>query len=143
LATEFIETGAQFSPDGKWLAYQSDKSGRFEIYLRPFPKSDWEEKISTGGGRWPRWRGDGRELYFVALDGNLMAAGVRTGETVEAGVPVALFKTTLVLTPNSLAALAPYDVTADGQRFLVLVQSEDTSQRSLTVTTNWLAKVRR
>jgi hypothetical protein len=140
LATEFNEVAAQFSPDGNWLAYQSDRSGRFEVYLRPFPKSDREWKISTGGGQGPRWRGDGRELYFVAPDGNLMAAGVRTGETVEAGVPAPLFKASM--TPDPLTP-TPYDVTADGQRFLVLVQSENTSQPSLTVTTNWLAKVRR
>jgi Tol biopolymer transport system component len=141
LATEFIETAAQFSPDGNWLAYQSDKSGRFEIYLQPFPKADRESKISTGGGQRPFWRGDGRELYFVAPDGNLMAAAVRTGETVEAGVPAPLFKTTL-LPPGPISS-TPYDVTADGQRFLMLVPSEGTSQPSLTVTTNWLAKVRR
>jgi Tol biopolymer transport system component len=140
LATEFNEIAAQFSPDGNWLAYQSDKSGRFEVYLRPFPKSDREWKISTGGGQGPRWRGDGRELYFAAPDGNLMAAGVRTGETVEVGVPAPLFKTNM--TPGPFTP-TPYDVTADGQRFLVLVPSEDTSQPSLTVTTNWLAKVRR
>jgi Tol biopolymer transport system component len=140
LATEFPESAARFSPSGTWLAYQSFKSGRPEIYLRPFPKGDREWKISTGGGQRPRWRGDGRELYFVAPDGNLMAAGVRTGETVEAGVPAPLFKTNLTLAGLNAA---PYDVTADGQRFLVLVQSEDTSQRALTVTTNWLAKARR
>jgi hypothetical protein len=69
-----------------------------------------------------------------------MAAGVRTGETVEAGVPAPLFKTNLTLAGFNTT---PYDVTADGQRFLVLLQSENTSQPSLTVTTNWLAKVRR
>jgi Tol biopolymer transport system component len=139
LATEFNELAARFSPDGNWLAYQSDKSGRFEVYLRPFPKSDREWKISTDGGRGPRWRGDGRELYFVAPDRTLMAAAVRTGETVEAGVPAPLFKTTL---PPAPIFSTPYEVTADGQRFLMLVESES-SQRSLTVTTNWLAKVRR
>jgi hypothetical protein len=78
-------------------------------------------------------------LYFVAPDRTLMAAAVRTGETVEAGVPAPLFKTTL---PPAPIFSTPYDVTADGQRFLMLVESER-SQRSLTVTTNWLAKVRR
>jgi Tol biopolymer transport system component len=89
--TPFNERDAQFSPDGKWIAYQSNESGRFEIYIQPFPGSAGKELISTSGGGQPRWRRDGKELFYVGLDGQLMAVSIQMGSdgrTVEAGRPV-------------------------------------------------------
>ena len=137
LATEFEENQGHFSPDGNWVAYMSDKSGTNDVYLTPFPKAARERKISTAGGREPRWRGDGKELYFIAPDGTLMAVSVRVGETVELGSPLPLFKM------DEFGGNFDYDAAKDGQRFLVLVPSGERSQATITVTTNWLAKARR
>src|SRR5262249_35415929 len=93
--TEFEERNAQFSPDGKWIAYQSNESGRFEIYVQPFPGPGPKTVISTDGGAEARWRGDGKELFYIALDGQLMAVPIqlpKEGSTVEAKTPVPLFR---------------------------------------------------
>ena len=75
--TSFEERDAQFSPDGKWIAYQSNESGRFEVYVQPFPGPGGKTQVSTGGGAQPRWQRDGRELFYIALDGQLHAAPMR------------------------------------------------------------------
>jgi len=85
---------AQFSPDGRWIAYQSNETGRFEIYVRPFPGPGGAIPISTGGGTYTRWSRDGSELYYLAPDATLMAVRIRrTPTTISADAPVALFKT--------------------------------------------------
>ena len=92
--TEFEERGAKFSPDGRWIAYQSNESGQFEIYVQPFPGPGAKTRISTAGGAQVRWRQDGKELFYLALDGRLMAVSIRlpvSGPTVEAGTPAPLF----------------------------------------------------
>jgi serine/threonine protein kinase len=120
--TESDERYGQFSPDSHWVAYSSEESGRFEVYVRPFSgrpdlvsKGKWQ--VSTGGGYWPRWRRDGKELYFNALDGKLMVVTVKSSSTFEAGVPEVLFD------PGHPGELAYrdfyYDVWPDGQRFLI------------------------
>ena len=76
LKTEFDERHGQFSPDGRWVAYRSSESGRFEIYVRPFPGPGGQWQISTAGGIAPRWRPDGKELYYIAPDGKLMAVPI-------------------------------------------------------------------
>ena len=91
LNTGFDEWRPQLSPDGRWLAYQSNESGRLEIYVQSFPEPGHKVKVSKGGGILPRWRRDGRELYFVAADDKLMAAPVETGANFSAGAPVPLF----------------------------------------------------
>jgi Tol biopolymer transport system component len=94
--TEFEEGGPQFSPDGKWIAYQSDESGRSEVYLQRFPGPGARTLISTSGGTQVRWNRDGRELFYIALDGRLMAVSIRTapdGTALHAGTPVARFAT--------------------------------------------------
>jgi Tol biopolymer transport system component len=94
--TTFNNTDGQFSPDGQWIAYQSDESGRVEIYVQPFSGPGERERISTNGGAQVRWRGDGKELFYVALDGRLMAVPVRlTSERrqVEVGAPIPLLTT--------------------------------------------------
>ncbi len=95
----FLETAAnelwgQFSPNGHWVAYQSNETGRYEIYVRPFPARGVAVPISTAGGVYPRWSRDGKELYFIAPDAKMMAVAIRANETtVEAGLPAALFQT--------------------------------------------------
>ena len=93
LNTPFDERTAEFSPDGKWVAYQSTESGRWEIYVRPFPGPGGQWQVSTSGGSQVRWRPDGKELYYIAPDGTLMAAALAvSGAAFEPGVPVALFQ---------------------------------------------------
>jgi Tol biopolymer transport system component len=130
----FEERVGQFSPDGRWVAYQSDRSGRFEIYVQPFPGSGDQFQVSTGGGTHPRWRPDGEEIYFISLDGMLMAAAVRAaGSTFDAGSPTPLFRTRLAV--GGLASVSPqYAVARDG-RFLLNVSLDGPAP--ITVILNW------
>ncbi len=139
--TNFQERDAQFSPDGKWIAYQSDESGRFEIYLQPFPGPGVKSTISTNGGAQVRWRSDGKELFYIALDGRLMAvpmnlaSGSSSGQTFEAGAPVPLFATRIGGAVQGTAR-QQYVVSPNGQRFLMnTVTDEDASP--ITVVLNW------
>jgi hypothetical protein len=86
----------QFSPDGKWVAYASNETGKWEIYVTSFPDARVRWQISSGGGEQPRWRGDGKELFYLSLDGKMMAAPVTTGAHFDAGTSVTLFQTTPV-----------------------------------------------
>jgi WD40 repeat protein len=137
--TPFNERDAQFSPDGKWIAYQSNESGRFEIYIQPFPGSAGKELISTSGGGQPRWRRDGKELFYVGLDGQLMAVSIQMGSdgrTVEAGRPVPLFPAH-VGAPVPVLDRQQYIVSADGQRFLMNRVSDEAGASPITVILNW------
>ena len=94
LKTPFDERNGQFSPDGKWIAYQSNESGRFEIYVLPFPGPGEKFQISSNGGAQPRWNRNGKEIFYVSLDSKMMAAPVKlssNGQSLETGTPVALF----------------------------------------------------
>jgi Tol biopolymer transport system component len=140
--TPFAERDAQFSPDGHWIAYQSDESGRFEIYVQPFPGPGGKFQISTNGGTQVRWRPDGKELFYVALDDRLMAAPIRldaSGQFVEAGTPVALFATHI---GGALPVFnrQQYLVSHDGQRFLMSTFKEEVSTAPITVILNWTPK---
>jgi serine/threonine protein kinase/dipeptidyl aminopeptidase/acylaminoacyl peptidase len=122
--TLFEERSGRFSPDGGWVAYQSNETGRFEIYVQPFPGPGVRSKVSTAGGTDPRWRPDGKELFFMAPDGKLMAASVRSrAGTFEAESPAPLFQTRV---PTSGAAylMPQYAVSNDG-RFLVNTRVDD------------------
>jgi Tol biopolymer transport system component len=121
LQSNFDERTALFSPDGKWIAYESNESGQFEIYLQPFPGPGDKWTVSNGGGSKPRWRRDGTELFYVAADGNLMTVPVRlpgAGGRPQLGTPSRLFKTEVENTVQGGISHA-YDVSADGQRFLM------------------------
>ena len=92
--TPFDEAAGQLSPDGRWVAYQSNESGSVEIYVRPFPGPGGQWQVSTAGGSQPRWRSDGKELFYVAPDARLMAVPIAVGadsQTLESGAPVPLF----------------------------------------------------
>ncbi len=132
------QTAAQVSPDGRWIAYESDESGRYEVYVQSFPASGGKWQISTAGGAEPRWRGDSKELFYVAR-GKLMAVEVKTGaSTFEAGIPRTLFAPPLA----SDQRRNRYVVTADGKRFLVRTPVGETSM-PITVVMNWTAAVKR
>src|SRR5215510_6623405 len=94
LQTEFNEAGGRLSPNGLWMAYSSDESGRTEVYVRSFPESARKRQISSNGGSAPQWRRDGRELFYVAADETLMAAQVQTHSSIfDASTPQSLFRT--------------------------------------------------
>jgi len=137
LRTEFDETFAEISPDGRWMVYQSNESGREEIYVRCFqpgsaPTSGGKWQISTNGGRRPGWRRDGKELFFVSPDRKLMSAAVKPGASFEAGLPVPLFDIQSRMDSFFL------DARADGQQFLVSAPTGE-AVIPVNVCLNWLA----
>jgi Tol biopolymer transport system component len=137
--TSFEDRHAQFSPDGHWIAYESNETGQFEIYVQRFPGPGGRQRISTAGGAQVRWRHDGRELFYVALDGRLMAVPIRfaaDGQTVDAGTPAPLFVTHVGGAVSGLDR-QQYVVSADGQRFLMSVVPEDPNPPPITVILNW------
>jgi hypothetical protein len=139
LRTEFNDSDGAFSPGGKWIAYASDESGRNEVYVQPYPATGAKWQVSRDGGRWPRWRGDGRELYWLEEDGTLSAAEVNVAETFRPGNPQALFETRIEVTFFERFAVAK-----DGKRFLVPVPVADAeTPRPLTLIQNWLARARK
>ncbi len=137
IQTEANEITGTLSPDGRWLSYASDVSGQYEVYVQSFPGGGGKRQVSTGGGNHPRWRRDGRELFYYAGDGKLMAAPVRSGESFEVGAAVPLFE----LRSGTVNVLfAPYAVTTDGQRFLINAIVETEPNAPLTVVVNWAAR---
>ena len=133
LSTPFNERQGVFSPDGKWVAYQSDESGRNEIYVRPFAGPGGKWQVSTGGGSSPRWRADGKELYFIAPDLKLMAAAAMAqAATFTPGTPEALFQTHLA----PAAFTQQYDVARDG-RFLINTELQEASTEPIHLLLNW------
>jgi eukaryotic-like serine/threonine-protein kinase len=138
--TNAEERDGQFSPDGKWIAYQSNESGRFEIYLQAFPGPGTKSRISTNGGAQVRWRQDSRELFYVALDGQMMAVPIRldsNSQAVEAGAPTALFHTRGVGGAVRGVNRQQYVVSPDGQRFLINALSEESVVAPITLILNW------
>ena len=140
LQTDANESWATLSPDGKWLAYASDESSRFEVYVQSFPAGGGKRQISTGGGNNPRWRGDGKELLYYSSDGKLISVPIKSGESLEAGIPVSLLE---FRSGNSLVALAPFAVTVDGQHFLINSVLDNETASPLTVVVNWMAELKR
>ena len=140
LQTEFNETRATFSPDGRWIAYQSDESGRLEVYIRPFPGPGGKWQVSTNGGSRPRWRRDGKELFYLGLDNKIMAADIKLGSaTVDVGTVRASFP----INPFGGAGRDIYDVTGDGQRFLVASPGSEESSSPVTLVVNWTAEIKK
>ena len=148
LKTKFAELVGLFSPDGRWIAYISNESGQPEIYVRPFvtpgsansagnlARGQWQ--VSTAGGIYPRWRRDGKELYYIGVDGQMMAVPISaTSTTLEPGKPVELFKPTIYGGGNLFTGLGrQYDVTRDG-RFLINTVVDDAPSTPITLLQNW------
>src|SRR5262245_24483156 len=141
LQTPFAEGGGRFSPNGRWIAYSSNESGTNQVYVRPFPPAGGQWMVSTNGGSQPRWRSDGKELFYIAADRKLMAVDVKEDSgTLILGSPKPLFETrTIAQLPGS----SLYDVTGDGQRFLIITPVEETSPSPFTVVLNWTAGLKR
>jgi Tol biopolymer transport system component len=146
LNTAFDEYRAQLSPDGRWLAYVSDESGSYEVYVQSFT-ADGElggdkARISTSGGNHPRFRRDGQELFYVAADGQMIAVPIKTsGATFEQSAPKALFKTRMLT--GLVQSGIEYDVTADGQRFLIGTMVGEANASPVSVILNWTAEAPR
>jgi eukaryotic-like serine/threonine-protein kinase len=140
--TEFNETHAQISPDGRWIAYVSDETTRAEVYVRPFPttsKAKWQ--ISTNGGDQPQWRGDGKELFFISLDKKLVTVQVKSGLLFEASAPAALFQAR-VPDVNPTGNKSQFAASQDGQRFLINKIVEKQVSSPITVVVNWPAELK-
>jgi hypothetical protein len=140
--TRFVEPYGQFSPDGRWVAYQSNESGRAEVYVQPFPGPGARIPISTHGGAQMRWRRDGKELFYLALDGRLMAVPIRPGPhaALEPGEPVPLFAARVGEGPLQSGYNPSYDISPDGQRFLMRPITADAHVPAITVILNWPPK---
>ena len=144
--TAFNEGNADVSPDGHWLAYQSNDSGRLEVFVRPFPKTDgghWQ--ISTNAGNRPIWSRDGRELFYIDSPSNaLMAVAIRTSPTFSAGNPAKLFAAQYYQNISGRT----YDVSADGRRFLMIKDNATADQNStaappsLVVVEHWFEELK-
>jgi serine/threonine protein kinase len=140
LATKFNEAQAQFSPDGHWVAYTSNESGIPEIYVQPFPEpSGGKWPVSNGGGNQARWRRDGKELFYFTPDNTLMAVSVTTaGETFQPGVPKALFHAAVLGgTGGGPTTSWRWDISPDGQRFLINTTLDEATSSPVTVLLNW------
>jgi len=129
----------RFSPDGRWLAYDSDETGRWEVYMTSFPSLKHKRQVSNTGGGQPHWRRDRQELLYLALNGKIMSVRVNVGGELETSVPLELFQSPLVsgdVDPTS----KQFDVTGDGQKFLVPEVTEFRDPINLVF--NWLPIVR-
>src|SRR5262245_15276471 len=138
--TDASETAGTLSHDGRGLVFASNVSGRFEVHVLSFPDGGGKRQGSNGGGGGPRWRRDGRELFYYSEDRKLMAVQVRSGESFEVGATVSLFEFRGVA---SLPPLAPYSVTAGGQRFLINESVDLEPNAPLTVVVNWAAELKK
>ncbi len=138
LQSEFTKDEPSLSPDHKWMSYGSNESGRWEIYVASFPDFANRRQVSSSGGAQAHWRRDGKELFYLSLDGKMMVVDVKTLPAVETGVPKVLFETRL--RPNPV--LEQYAVTGDGRKFLFTEPLEE-AERPMTVILNWTARVPR
>jgi len=139
LASRFREMCASLSPDGRWLAYASDESGRSEVYLRPFPGPGAKVQVSTEGGDEPVWAKSGRELFYRNRN-QVVAANISTGQKLAIGEPEVLFERSFDRSP--IPGLTNYDVSKDG-RFLMIEPSEHASIKELNVVLDWFDELER
>jgi Tol biopolymer transport system component len=137
-----MSSSCALSPDGRWAAFVSEESGRNEVYVRRFPTGDGKWQISVDGGVEPRWRDDGKELFYLAPDRSLMAVPIRTGVTVDAGQPIRLFETLMSSVTTGGYTRNQYVVGAKGEKFLVN-QTTGSFPAPITVLVNWNARLRK
>jgi Tol biopolymer transport system component len=149
VATRADERGAAVSPDGQWLTYESNRSGRYEVYVQPFPEigSGRVSPISASGGVQPRWGPGARELFYVAPDGALMAVPIQVrGKDLSAGTPARIIEGPYSTRNNQLATIAPQYATTDGQRFLMLKEESSvraTDAPGIVVVQHWVEELKR
>ena len=136
-STAFDQGAALFSPNGRFVAYTSNESGRYEVYVQTFPLSGNKWQVSSGGGGLPSWRNDGRELFYLSLDGKVMSVDVKIDGGFESGTPKELFQTDIQEGPWT-----PYAVTPDGTRFLIKEPTDTRSSTPLVVVLNWTARLK-
>ena len=142
--TRFDEYDGKFSPDSAWIAFVSSESGTPEVYVAPVGPDGEKRPISIGGGTTPRWRKDGRELYYASAGNrSIMAVPIQLGSTINVGAPTRLFflGTDMATRPNPRNTA--YDVSPDGQRFLVSVPAGEQISSRITVVMNWSAALTR
>ena len=138
VSTNFLDVTPSFSPDGKWLAYANDETGRLEVYIQPFPSGAGRWQVSTAGGARPNWRKDGKELFFNSIDHQVMAVDIQqNGASLQLGAPHALFKATTVSGPSGT-----YTVSADGKKFVMNTVLPQSISEPLTLITNWPADLK-
>jgi dipeptidyl aminopeptidase/acylaminoacyl peptidase len=130
---------AKISPDGRWLAYASNETGRYEVYVRPCPSGDARWLITNAGGSEPSWRRDGKELYYLAADGSLMAVPVAATPAFQPGTPLRLFPTRMSTLVNTSFTRNQYVASADGQRFLINQPAGDPA--AIVVAVDWPASL--
>jgi serine/threonine protein kinase/WD40 repeat protein len=139
LLSPFLKAWPEFSPDGKWLAYASEETGRLEIYVMPFPGPGGKYQVSTGGGDNPKWSSNGRQLFFSNDIGEILAADVReSGAALQLGTPREVLKAPMVGGPE-----VPFAVSPDGKRLLLNQTGTDTMQLPLALVTNWTAELKK
>lgn len=149
LQTSFSEILAQFSPDEKWVAYASNESGRYEVYIRSFPDGGGQRLVSVNGGGQPRWSDEGGELFYV-VESTLMAVPVSTRPTLTIGKPQRLFSSGDL---GSAGSRYTYDITPDGKQFVMAEavvpddasdepESDGEPQTSIRIVENWYAEFR-
>jgi eukaryotic-like serine/threonine-protein kinase len=119
----FARDQVHFSPDGKWVAYNSNESGQLEVFVASFPNLEQKRQVSNGGGGEPLWRADGKELYYLSTDGSLMAVDVKAGTTIDTGPPKPLFRAD-ILNPVGDWGETEFNVSRDGQKFLILERAK-------------------
>jgi serine/threonine-protein kinase len=147
LQSPFAERNGVVSPDGRWLAYEANDSGRFEIYVRPFPdvnSGHWI--VSTAGGTRPLWARSGQELFYVSPTGALMRVGVERGPSWGVTTPTVVVKEGYLMSPLFTQGRT-YDIAPDGRRFLMIKEGsgadQTTAPRSLIVVLNWVEELKR
>ncbi len=144
LNTEFEETGAMFSPDGRWLAYTSNETGRDEVYLQPFSVTGprGTKQVSVGGGAEPLWAPDSRDLFYRNGD-KMMAVAIETEPELSVGTPRLLFEGRFLPVLSGDEPGSSYDISPDGQRFLMIQREQDLVPTEIIVILNWFEELKR
>jgi Tol biopolymer transport system component len=143
LTTPFNEGGLQFSPDGKWIVYSSDESGRNENYVQQFPDSTGKWIVSRGGGTMPAWSADGRQIYYISPERKMMSVPVSLGTSFDSGMPVALFDAHVRHIPAIPISFRQYTVTRDGSKFLLNRVVGEEGTRPMTLVQSWSSQLER
>lgn len=134
MKTEADEWQGAFSPDGRWFAYMSNETGRDQVYVQPYPPTGAKWQVSTTGGEEPRWRGDGRELFYLSLDNHMMSVALAANRSdFNPGTPVPLFQARMSRAPADW----DYDVTRQGDRFVINLMATEGQASAIHLIVGW------